>query len=318
MTESAPYFADLTDAPQDGRAVWLTADDGVRIRVGQWGADAPNGTVLMFPGRSEYVEKYGHLAKAMRERGYATVSIDWRGQGLADRLQPNPLLGHVDHFSDYQRDVAAVMAHVRAAGLPEPYYLLAHSMGGAIGLRAIYNGLPVEACAFTAPMWGIQMSPALRPVAWTLSSVSKPLRFSHVFAPGRVPEPYVLQSGFENNTLTSDPEMFRQMQDHLHAQPALGLGGPSLNWLNEALIETRALAARPSPDLACLTFLGSKEAIVDVARIRDRMTRWPGGELIMFEGAQHEVLIETPEVRTAIFDALAKLFVPAPCQSMAG
>jgi lysophospholipase len=315
--DPAPYFADLTDAPADGSAVWLTADDGVRIRVGHWGADAPAGTVIVFPGRSEYVEKYGDLATALGARGYATLAIDWRGQGLADRLHPNPLLGHVDHFADYQRDVAAVMAYVRTSGLPRPWYLLGHSMGGAIGLRALYNGLPVEACAFTAPMWGIHMSPALRPVAWTLSSVSRPLGFSHAFAPGRVPDPYVLHTAFEANTLTSDPAMYQEMKDHLLAHPELGLGGPSLHWLNEALFEMRSLAARPSPDMACVTFLGSRESIVDVGRIRDRMGRWPGGRLVICEDSQHEVLIEAPAVRAMIYDGLAEVFVPDPGRSMA-
>lgn len=317
MTDAAPYFADLTDAPADGRAVWLSADDGVRIRVGHWGAAAPMGTVIVFPGRSEYVEKYGGFALAMQARGFATLAIDWRGQGLADRLHPNPLLGHVDHFSDYQRDVAAVMAHARAADLPRPWYLLGHSMGGAIGLRALTHGLAVEACAFTAPMWGIQMSIALRPVAWTLSSVSRPLGFSHAFAPGRVPEPYVLHTAFEANTLTSDPAMYQEMKDHLLAHPELGLGGPSLHWLNEALIEMRSLAARPSPDMACVTFMGADEAIVDVGRIRDRMGRWPGGQLIVCDASRHEVLIEGPAVRTLIHDRLAEVFVPAPSRSLA-
>lgn len=317
MTDPAPYYAELTDAPTDGHAVWLTADDGVRIRLGLWGAEAVNGTIVVFPGRSEYVEKYGHVATAMQARGFATVAIDWRGQGLADRLQPNPLLGHVDHFADYQRDVAAVMTYLDEADFPRPYYLMGHSMGGAIGLRAMFDGLPVAACAFTAPMWGIQMSPALRPVAWTLSSVSRPLRFSHVFAPGRVPEPYVLQSTFEGNTLTTDPAMFKLMQDHLHAYPALGLGGPSLNWLNEALIDMRALAARPSPAVPCITFAGSLEAIVDQSRIHDRMGRWPGGTLRVFEGAQHELMIEAPAIREEIYDALAQHFVPRPDRRMA-
>lgn len=317
MTDRAPYFADLTDGPADAQSVWLTAADGLRIRACHWGAEAKLGTVLIFPGRSEYVEKYGHVANEMLSRGYATVAIDWRGQGLAERMQPNRLLGHVDHFADYQHDVAAVMAYVREAGLPEPYYLVAHSMGGAIGLRAINDGLSVEACAFTAPMWGIQMSPALRPVAWTLSSVSKPLRFSHAFAPGRVPEPYVLQSQYEGNTLTTDREMFKQMRYHLQKQPDLGLGGPSLNWLNEALMETRALASRPSPAMRCTTFVGSNEAIVDVQRIRDRMNSWPDGDLVIFDGAQHEVMIETPDVRTMIFDRMAEIFVPQPPQSVA-
>jgi len=186
MTETAPYFAEIADGPADAESVWLDADDGVRIRIGYWNRDAPNGTVLLFPGRSEYVEKYGRAAADLAARGFATVAIDWGGLGLAAKLAANPHKGHVGKFSDYQRDVAATLAHVRAIGLPEPYYLLGHSMGGCIGLRALFNGLPVTAAGFTAPMWGIHFAPPLKPIAWTLSTVTRPLRLDGLFTPGQV------------------------------------------------------------------------------------------------------------------------------------
>ena len=318
MAQTAPYFPDLADGPADGAAFWLTTSDDVRIRVGHWGLDAPKGTVLLFPGRSEYVEKYGRAARDLRDRGFATVTIDWRGQGLADRLRPSRMLGHVDSFSDYQRDISAMMEHVRASGLPKPYYLLAHSMGGCIGLRSLYKALPVEACAFTAPMWGIQMASALRPVAWTLSSVSRQLRMSHLMAPGQTPDSYVLRTPFEENHLTSDPEMFAWLQEHLRQQPDMGLGGPSLRWLNESLFEMLGLARKGAPQTPALTFLGSDEAIVDTGRIRDRMKAWPGGVLVEVEGARHEIMMETPAMRGMMFDRVAEHFVQQSAHARVG
>jgi len=289
----------------------------VRIRVGDWGRDATRGTVLLFPGRSEYVEKYGPAATDFAVRGFATVSVDWRGQGLAARVLSDRAIGHVNSFRDYQTDVAAVMAYVRAQGLPEPYYLLGHSMGGCIGLRSLMDGLPVAACAFTAPMWGIQMSTALRPIAWTLSSVSRPFGFSGTLAPGQVTETYVLRAPFDGNTLTSDAEMFSWLQSHVRAEPDLSLGGASLHWLNESLREMRALSAMPAPALPCLTFLGSEEKIVDPARIEARMARWPGGTLERVDGARHEIMLESASVRARVFDLIANHFAPPEASSLA-
>lgn len=317
MREPAPYFADLALGPADGAAFWLTTADAVRIRLGVWNRDAERGTVLLLPGRSEYVEKYGPAATDLAERGYAAIAIDWRGQGLADRLLPNPALGHVEAFSDYQTDLAAVMDQIRALDLPRPFYLLGHSMGGCIGLRSVHDGLRVEAAAFTAPMWGIQMSPALRPVAWTLSSVSRQLRFSHVFAPGQVPAPYVMRVTFEENHLTRDEEMFEWMRAHLTAHHELGLGGPSLSWLNGALLEMRDLARRPAPDLPCLTYLGTREAIIDAERVREKMKDWPGGRLEVIEGAEHEIMMESPAIRARFFDDVACHFTPRRPRSIA-
>jgi lysophospholipase len=186
--------------------------------------------------------------------------------------------------------------------------MLGHSMGGCIGLRALLDGLQVESAVFSAPMWGIKMSPALRPIAWGISSVSKPLGFGGVFAPGQQAETYVLRAKAADNTLTSDAESFDILQQQLKTHPDLALGGPSLHWLNEALREMRLLAQMPSPDVPCLTFLGSDEEIVDPARIHDRMGRWPNGKLVVLDGGRHEVLMEAPSIRQQVFDGSAALF----------
>ncbi|MBT8410675.1 MAG: alpha/beta hydrolase [Octadecabacter sp.] len=307
MTTSAPYFADIAGNPT-GVCHWLTTQDGVRIRVGHWPVDGANGTVLLFPGRTEYIEKYGRTAAEFANRGYACVAIDWRGQGLADRLLDNRAVGHVEFFSDYQHDVRAVLAHVKSLGLPEPLHLLGHSMGGCIGLRSLTEGLPVATAAFSAPMWGIKMSTALRPIAWGVSTISRPLGFSGAFAPGQQAETYILRAEAADNTLTSDPGNFELLQQQLYAHPDLALGGPSLHWLNESLREMRKLWQQASPNIPCITFLGSDEQIVDPDRVRDRMARWPNGTLVMLPNARHEVMMETQSIRTRVFDSAAALF----------
>ncbi|HCP81623.1 MAG TPA: alpha/beta hydrolase [Octadecabacter sp.] len=308
MKNAAPYHADISGMP-NGVCHWLTTVDGVRIRVGHWPVANAKGTVLIFPGRTEYIEKYGRAAKDLAKRGFASVAIDWRGQGIADRLLENRAVGHVETFEDYQLDVKAMLDHVKSLGLPEPYHLLAHSMGGCIGLRSLFDGLPVQSAVFSAPMWGIKISTALRPIAWGLSSVSKPLGFSGLLAPGQQAETYVLHAEADDNTLTSDASSFALLQKQVQAHPDLALGGTSLHWLNESLRETRTLSQRPSPDIPCVTFLGSDETIVDPSRIYQRMDNWPRGELFVLEKGRHEVLMEKPEIRDRVLDGAVRLFL---------
>jgi lysophospholipase len=127
-------------------------------------------------------------------------------------------------------------------------------------------------------------------------------------APGTSPEHYVTAEPFDGNPLTTDAEMFDYMRRHLVEQPALSLGGPSIRWVHEALVEMRMLARHPAPDLPCVTFLGSAEKIVDPLRIKARMANWPRGELDMIPGAEHEVMMEGPEMRKRIFDKATALF----------
>lgn len=313
MREPAPFHADLAQGPEGSRAYWMRTEDGVRIRVGVFPCEQARGTVLLFPGRTEYVEKYGRTAADFTARGYGVLTIDWRGQGLADRLLSNDRIGHVNHFTDYQKDVDAALRAAAALDLPRPWHLLAHSMGGAIGLRAAMRGIPVASTVFTGPMWGIQISALMRPAAWALSWGGAKVGLGHKIAPGTKSDSYVVSEPFEDNTLTSDREMFDYMRAQVLAEPSLQLGGPSLRWLNEALADGRALAGRPSPDVPCLTFVGSNERIVDTDRIRDRMAHWPGGRLELIAGGEHEVLMQGPEVRAhvtgravALFDAAHK------------
>lgn len=314
----APFYADLAEGPLDSRAWWVQANDGLRIRVAHFPTSEPErGTILLFPGRTEYVEKYGRTANDLTARGYHVIAIDWRGQGLADRMLDDPRTGHVDVFGDYQRDVTATLDLVRALALPEPFHLIGHSMGGCIALRSVMDGLPVQSCAFTAPMWGIRLAASIRPAAWALSWSSKHVGLSHLMAPGTGPDSYVAVGAFEDNTLTSDPAMWDYMRRQVLAQPALQLGGPSMHWLHGALAECRALARLPSPSQPCLTFLGSHERIVHVDRVHERMRRWPGGRLVMVDRGEHEILMERPDLRNAVTADICTLFDSAAEGSVA-
>ncbi len=303
--KDAPLLEAIADAPAGGRAVWSQTRDGVRLRVALWPSKSSKGTVLLLPGRTEFIEKYGRAAVDLAARGYGTLTIDWRGQGLSDRIAVDTMSGHVGKFTDYQADVAAMLKVAEALDVPRPWHLLAHSMGGAIGLRAAMGGMPIDTCAFSAPMWGIQMKSALRPAAWSLGWGSRYLGQSYRYAPSTNSASYVLSEPFETNELTRDAQMHAHMVAQLTAHPELALGGPSLHWLFEALRECRRLHALPSPALPCLTFVGTEEAIVDTSRIDARMARWPGARLERIPGARHEAMMDTPQTRTKVWDMLA-------------
>ncbi len=306
--EPAPFFDDVAEGPPGGSAWWCQAGDGVRIRVAAWPLKAARGTVLLFPGRTEYAEKYGITAAEFAAEGYALLAVDWRGQGLADRAFSDRAVGHVGKFSEYQKDVAAVMAAAAELDLPRPWHVLGHSMGGCIALRALIEGLAVESAAFSAPMWGLEIAPVLRPIARPVSGAISFFGFGHRYAPGTGATTYVDLTSFEENRLTRDRPMFDYMRRQVAAHPELALGGPSVTWVHEALRETRALAAMPAPAYRAYAGLGTAERIVDPGRIRRRMADWPGGEIEIFDGAEHEILMEGPGVRGRFVAACVRLF----------
>ena len=302
----APFHAGVADAPPGVIAVWARAG-AARIRLASWKA-GDGGTVLLLPGRTECIEKYGRAAGDLVRRGYSVITIDWRGQGLADRALPDRLMGHVGDFAEYQQDLDAMLAEAARLDLPRPYFMVAHSMGGCIGLRGLVRGLPIRAAVFSAPMWGIALSPWQKPVAALISALAVPLRLAGRYAPSTGPAVYLTTAPFTGNVLTTDREMWDYMRGQVVEVPDLALAGPSVGWVSAALRECAELAARPAPQVPAICALGTAEKVVAVPPVHLRMAGWSQGQLDLYPGAEHEIMMEGPATRARVFDRAAALF----------
>lgn len=256
MIKKAPLNFEASESPPNGRAYWVQANDGVRLRIGVWKTKTSHkGTVFLFPGRSEYLERFGRTVTELHKSGFSTIAIDWRGHGLSDRVAADPRTCHVDLFTDYQKDVAAMVTAAEDLDLPKPWFLFGNSMGGSIGLRAIIEGLPVTSSAFTSPMWNIKMSPVLRCVAWPLSWAAQSVGKGQMFTPGYDGQSYALKNPFNGNRATSDEEAYQFLISLAQTLPELEVGGVSMGWLFQGLKESRSLSKLSSPDIPCISFL---------------------------------------------------------------
>ena len=313
MIEAAPFRQLPGDDSRPARAFFVRAEDGVRLRLAVWDAAADAaGSILLFPGRTEYIEKYAPIARRLNAAGYTVIAIDWRGQGLSDRLQGDPRPGHVGEFADYQRDVVEMVVAAGDLGLPQPWHLLAHSMGGCIGLAALHADLPVASAVFSAPMWGINLHQMPHRIATGITAMASRLGFEGRSTPGTgAGGTYFVDEAFSTNLLTCNVEEWCRLLREAAEWPDLTIGGASYRWLGRALAECSRLAALPSPALPMLVSLGSDEKIVSQAAIRDRADRWDGAELLQFEGVRHEVMMCLPDQRDRFLDAALTLIETA-------
>lgn len=294
---SAPFHTDLAEAPDGGEVVWETAEDGVRLRIGMWRAENARGTILLFPGRTEFIEKYGRIISVLVDEGYCVSVIDWRGQGYSDRLCDDPAMGHVGAFSDYQLDVQALVGASEKAALPKPWHLLSHSMGGNIGLRSLLSGLEVERAVFSAPMWGIMIPASKRATAALLPTWARLAGKELEYLPGSNETSYLVENGFEDNLLTTDRSHFEYLARFGQVAPELALGGPSIQWFTQAQAECSALLREPRPDLPTSTFLGTLEGIVDPVAVHKILEDWPRAQFCEIDGARHELMMEADSAR---------------------
>ena len=147
--------------PSGGTVGSFQGYDGAELRYARWDATRlpRRGTVCLFGGRAEFIEKYFEVIADLRRRGFAVATMDWRGQGGSQRMLSNPRKGYVRGFWEYDRDLIRFMKDIVLPDCPPPFIGLGHSMGGNILLRnATMPGLWFERIVLTAPMIAIAES----------------------------------------------------------------------------------------------------------------------------------------------------------------
>lgn len=290
----------LEGVPTGGQAKFVTTQDGTQIRIAYW-QGGERGTVLLFPGRTEYIEKYGRTVAKLQERAFNVVVFDWRGQGLSDRPDNRLDRGFVGHFNEYQQDIAAALALPEIMMLQGPRLLMSHSMGGCIALRAMVEGLDIEAAIFSSPMWGLPGQSAAKLAIGAINTLGRPFGRHKALVPGTKPTHYVSANPFDGNELTNDPDYYAMFKAHLATQPELGLGGPTIHWAVEAIKEMGALLTAEVPDIPILTFAGTQEYVVDDETIKSRATSFSNGQFELIKDGKHEIWMETPIIQTQVW-----------------
>ncbi|MDV7270168.1 alpha/beta hydrolase [Thioclava sp. A2] len=305
----APFHSELCGHAKGGKAFWLRSEDNVKLRLTLWpGLDASRGTVFLFPGRGEYAEKYTGIAGWLNAGNYAALCLDWRGQGLSDRLLDDPEKGYIDSYADYQTDLDTMLAAAAEMRLPKPWFILGHSMGACIALRRLTRDHPFIACAFGAPMWQIGVPRWLRPFAPAGARLVRGTKFAQGYMPNQGPQPYVLTHPFIGNELTSSAADWADMMMARVRCPQLTIAGATIQWVAAGEIETKALQKLPSPDLPCYVGLGGNERIIHTGAVHARMARWPNGTLEVIPGGEHELMAERTPIRARFLAGVAALF----------
>ena len=197
---------------------------GLRLRFASWQSvlRERRGTVCIFPGRAEFIEKYFEVVGELRRRGFAVAVLDWRGQGGSSRLTRNPLKGHINDFAEYEEDLAHFMKAVVLPDCPAPYFALGHSMAAMVLFRAATKrGCWFTRMVMTAPMVKIAGLPLPQRLCGQLADGLTMFGFGKRAVPGDK-DKYRQDQPFEGNPLTSDRERFMRNFSVLQAAPELG------------------------------------------------------------------------------------------------
>jgi len=298
--------------PEDAATAMLKTPDGVLLRYARW-APPPGrkGTVCIFQGRTEFIEKYFEVVRDLRARGFAVATFDWRGQGLSQRPLSDRYKGHIESFAEYATDLETFMREIVLPDCPPPLFALAHSMGASVLIQAAARGHRwFDRMVLTAPMIRL----ARRRLLGLAPGLARIMRLAGVGAQ------YVPQGSatvmaslpFTGNVCTSDAVRYARTAAVLEAEPALGLGSPTIAWADAAF---KVMSQLSSPSFAA----GIRQPILIAASGRDQLVSTPAieafaihlraGSHLIVPGAEHELMQEQDQFRAqfwAAFDA----FVP--------
>lgn len=297
--------------PQDARVLPLRARDGRRLRAAIFPADGQaRGTVGLFQGHNEFIEKYFETIEDLRRRGFDVATLDWRGQGDSERELEDSRKGHVDDFGDYQLDLEVFLTEVMAER-PQPWFALAHSMGGAILLDTAYTARPpFQRMALVAPMIDLANIPFPRGARWLAETLDM-MGLGGMYIPlGRGVS--ILEQPFENNRLTTDPARFARNAGIALQKPELIIGDPTIGWVNAAfrLMERFVVPEYPRRiRTPILCFTCGREQIVSNNAIERFVGNLNNASLISVQGAKHELLMERDIFREQFWRAF-DAFIP--------
>ena len=290
----------------------LKTPDGVSLRFARW-APPPGrkGTVCLFGGRAEFIEKYFETVRDLRARGFAVATLDWRGQGLSERTLSDPYKGHVSDFAEYDTDLETFMREIVLPDCPPPIFALAHSMGGTIIIRAAYRGQRwFDRIVLSAPMIQLAQLP-MYGYAQKTAGLLRVGGLGSAYVPGGDATVLATRS-FVGNILTSDPVRYARMVAILEAEPALGIGAPTIGWANAAF---KAMAQLSEPAYPAqirqpiLIAAAGRDQLVSTPAIEDFAIHLRAGAHVVIAGALHEILMEQDHYRMQ-FWAACDAFVP--------
>jgi lysophospholipase len=307
--------------PLGASSGFIEVRKGLRLRFASWQPvlRERRGTVCIFPGRAEFIEKYFEVVGELRRRGFAVAVLDWRGQGGSTRLTKNPLKGHINSFAEYEEDLSHFMKAVVLPDCPAPYFALAHSMSTMV----LFSAATKRGCWFTrmvmtSPMIRIAGLPMSQRLCRHLADGLTMFGFGKRAAPGDKTR-FRQDQFFEGNTLTSDRERFLRNQSVLQVTPELAVEVPTIGWVKAALnaiqrVDQEQFATRVR--IPVLMLAASDDKIVDSKAVEALAFRLRAGAQIVLRGSRHEILQERDSIREqfwAAFDA----FVPGAVMSRA-
>lgn len=301
--------------PENGRYETITNPHGQNLSVLRYEAENAKADLIVQTGLNEPKEKYSELHRDLVERGYNVHAMDWPYQGFSDGA-PHHRRRHTNTVISDIKDYRTFVDHVQSTRVSNdvPLYMMGHSYGGHILSRYIADEDHLADGVFmTAPMIDFFFVPlmpfrSLSPWgagAYKLAKTLATVKGGDAYAPTSKdwsPDDRIKGPDIYSN----DPERKHLSNLWIGANKKTQVGRPTLGWVMDSIKACRALKKQNFSHLKIpfTVAVGGKEVISDNGAMYELAARVPGGRVVQYDEAPHEMWMCSDDVRD---DMLARI-----------
>jgi len=304
------------------KSAWQSAErsafkgiDNARVEYIELLHSADHQTIVVSPGRCEGYEKYQELALELYNVGYNIFVIDHRGQGLSSRMLEDPHKGYVASFDHYAQDLVTFVTDIVSTKVTAKPFLLAHSMGSAIAIRALQLAPDLfSSGVLCSPM--IQIESGGIPISLAKLIIRFRCLCDRLFSKESnyfLNQQQYKAKSFEENELTHSKERYNAFVELYQSMSSLQLGGVTNHWLLEAInAQHNIFTDMNRLKVPLLVLQAGMDTIVNNPAQNDfckEATKFcPISGPIVFAKAKHELLFETDNIRSEVISHILQFF----------
>ena len=116
----------------DARLQYLTTQDKTKLYYQLWVPDNPQALIIFIPGLGDHIGRYNDFIKYFVPHGFGICLYDQRGHGRSSGRR-----SHCKYFTDFLRDLAAVVQMVQGAYPNALLFLMGHSFGAQVAINFV-------------------------------------------------------------------------------------------------------------------------------------------------------------------------------------
>jgi lysophospholipase len=306
-----PFFA-------QGEVGQLTAFDGKKLHYHYFPRPDAHSQIVLVSGWTEAAPKYAEIIYDLHQAGVETFIMDWRGQGLSERLIPDTEVTWVGDYDDFVKDLHQFVTEVVKPRARLPLTILGHSMGAnVITLYLTRHPAVFDRAVLSSPMLDMILGPyptwVGRAISWLYDAVGLGTRM--VWGHSR------FDPATAENWVTHSELRWRFWNQYKTDHPQYVLNAASFRWVLEGLRATDYMKENAQLIQIPLLMLQAGRDLYVATEGQDRVCEKAYYcKKITYPFAKHEILNEVDLIRQDALDEVLRflrrdLKVPAALQN---